>query len=350
MIIHVFADTPHHFEPMRRFFSERCSINAEQQFWVKSPTKESKLAEHFTVYANNTELFQLLSLLPADAQIVFHGLFDMHIWRKLLVNPIVKRSSCVIWGAELYRHGKAGRNWKEWLVHGLHILLMRRLAGVYTLTPGDADLVSKLLKRSDANVLPYPLIGVEATSSLPRKNSDPIKILVGNSASASNNHALAFEQIKHLGNENIEVIVPLNYAGTQQYIEEIISLGTQLFADRFKPITHMLPKSEYDQLLNDVSCTVFAQDRQQGLYVAYAMLLMGKPMFLMDNTTSYSNLQSLGFEVFASQSLSEYLFNQLDVLTAQINSQNQRLMQQHFTEQALAPKWSDMLNQLLGSK
>ena len=137
----------------------------------------------------------------------------------------------------------------------------------------------------------------------------------------------------------------MNYGGEQAYIDDVISYGKDKLGERFQPITQMLEKSQYDTLLNKVSATVFAQHRQQGLYVAYAMLLMGKPIFLLRSTSSYKNLSELGFNIYATDSLADMSAKEFaQVITAQ-DSTNQQLMQSHFTEAALAPKWHKHLSE-----
>lgn len=343
-VIHVFADTPHHYIPMQQFFSTQCKLSCEQLFWVKS----AKPVAGFTHYTNNHELFALLNNSNQNEQVVFHGLFDMHTWKKLLFNSIVKRSSCVLWGAELYRHTKAGRTIKQRIVYGLHALLINRFKQVFALNQGDAQLAQKVFKRKQVAVLPYPLIGMQVTKSDCAESAPDqmIKILVGNSASPSNNHIDALNKLAHLADKNIQIIMPLNYAGDPEYVEQVINHANSLFKNKVTAITSMLSKAQYDALLNKVSMTVFAQQRQQGLYVAYAMLLMGKPLFLLGSTSSYTNLSALGFKLHKTDSLDDISFNELTNLTNEFNSNNANLMQQHFTEAALAPKWRTMLQNL----
>lgn len=344
-VIHVFADTPHHYLPMKQFFELQCKPSCKQQFWVKSSTP----VDGCVSYATNVELFELLNSLNSADQVVFHGLFDMHIWKRLLFNPIIKRSSCVLWGGELYRHTKAGRTLKQRIVHVLHALVIRRFNKVFALNPGDAQLAQTVLWRKKVAVLPYPLIGMKvASTTTPSELSEqqPLKILVGNSAAPSNNHIDALNKLAHLASSNIQIVMPLNYGGEPNYVSDVISHANALFTNKVNAITTMLSKQQYDALLNEVDVTVFAQHRQQGLYVAYAMLLMGKPLYLLGSTSSYSNLSLLGFKVFKTEALAEVNFDQLLQLTNTQCNENAHLMTQHFTEQALAPKWRAMLQTL----
>ena len=72
---------------------------------------------------------------------------------------------------------------------------------------------------------------------------------------------------------------------------------------------------------------------------------MGKPIFLLQSTSSYKNLSELGFNIHATDSLAEMSAAEFaQVITSQ-DSTNQQLMQSHFTEAALAPKWYKQLSE-----
>jgi len=350
MLVHVFDNTPHHYHPMRSFFTTQCQISVTQYFYVKQLNTDGVIenpSSDFTYYHSCDQLIELLHRLPRNATIIFHGIFDLHIWRKLMFSSLLKRSACVIWGAELYRHNQSKKTIKQHLIQWFHQLFIRRCKLVIALNQGDATLVSKLLKRAKVVVLPYPLIGVQPTEAKIKSKDQPLTILLGNSAAASNNHLQLLQQIAHWQQADIHIIAPLNYAGNDEYIEQVKSAGQRLFGDKFQAITSMLSKTEYDQLLASVDLTIFGQQRQQGLYVVYTMLLMGKPMFLLSNTSSYVDLSRLGFQLFATEQLAEYSVEQLYDLTTSNLAQNKTLMQEHFTEQALAPKWSALIAEML---
>jgi len=348
VLIHVFDDTPHHYKPMESFFSEQCTLSVRQEFWVKKGLKPTS-SEKFKTYESATELVHLLSRLPSNHKILFHGLFDFQIWRKLIFSSVVKRCSCVMWGAELYRHGESGRSLKSYISQVIHGVMVARFNSVFALTPGDAELVTQYLKRKKVDVLPYPLIGINKNkvevNSL--DENQPLKILIGNSAAQSNEHRFAFKILAHLADENIQIIVPLNYGAEKEYIDEVVELGSNIFGNKFQPITNMLSKAEYDELLVNVDMSVFSHQRQQGLYVAYSMLLMGKAMFLRSSISSFSNFTSLKFKVYATEDLQSYSFKDLCTLAENKNLHNVKLINSHFTEAALAPKWNVSLSKLV---
>jgi len=349
LIVHIFDDTPHHYYPMQSFFSNKCTVKEKQFFLVRQPSTPAVKSDKqalFSFYNNNDELLIQLKQLPNSARVVFHGLFDLHLWRRLIFTSVVTRSSCVFWGAELYRHTQGRRSVKQHLAQLIHIALVKRLTKVVALNYGDALLVKRYLKRKEAMVLPYPLIGLKKSDTSVKQANEPLKFLVGNSAAKSNEHLFALKQLAHLSENNIEIIVPLNYAGSKEYVDEIMKAGFEIFGGKFKPITNMLDKPDYDKLLESVDFAIFSHQRQQGLYVVYAMFMLSKGIFLRQSTTSFSSLSSLGFDVQATEDLATLSFSQLLALRENITEKNAILMDEHFTEKALAPQWSEFLNGL----
>ena len=112
----------------------------------------------------------------------------------------------------------------------------------------------------------------------------------------------------------------------------------------------MLDKNGYDNLLADIDMTVFSHHRQQGLYVIYAMLLMGKPVYLRKETSSFKNFKSLGFAINTFDALANLTTTEILEQVQVPNINNQHLMKSNFTEQALAPQWSSMLNNFFEQK
>ena len=337
---------------MIQFFSEQCNVETRQAFWVKSTEPNENIGRvECVVYKNAQQLKALLKKLPKDTRIVIHGSFDPHVWLMLLFRRITSRCSCVFWGADVYRHNRKPPNWKWRLVNLLHLALVNRYDKLIALNSGDGQLISSLLKRSDAQVIPYPLIGLdpEKIKNISKSNTAPLKILLGSSAAPSNEHEFALDKLKHLAKDNIEIHAPLNYAGTDAYIDEVISFGNKIFGEKFIPITDMMEKSVYDNLLNEMDVCVMAHNRQQGLYAIYAMLMMGKSVFLRSGTSSFKNFESLGISLAQTESLPNCSFKDLVERQNQVSVTNQKLMKENFTEQALAPKWSTFLNGLLKS-
>jgi len=332
---------------MRIFFNQLTLTSNQQKFWVRASSNYTVNNDEFDSYDNASDLYAMMKQENNNTQFILHGCMDFHIWKKLALSNLAKRCSCIFWGTEIYRYEKPNKSIKSYLSQFIHMVMVKRLNKVVTLNPGDALLVNKYLKSNNAQVLPYPLIGLSKPKKTENKKLLPLKIMIGNSAASSNEHCYTLEQLAHLAKYDVEIIAPLNYAGSQDYIEKVSIFGKSIFKDKFNVITQLLDKKEYEELLSDVDISIFSHQRQQGLYVVYSMLLMGKPMFLRKQTSSYSNLQALGFEVYSTESLSAFSFEQLVDLSGSYNKVNASLIDAHFSEKALSPKWTALLNELV---
>ena len=348
MIVHIFADTPHHYLSMADYFQRLPNLNEKQLFWAQFQPNVNP-NESFSYYHSPKHLKEMLNELAGDVQLVIHGNFNPRVWLMLLFHPLASKASCVFWGADLYRYQTTKMTFKQKVVQLIHRLLCKRYKHLVCLNSGDAVLVDKYLKRSNAKVIPYPLqqsyldnLKNQAEGSNKPENHS-ITILVGNSAAASNNHLEVFEQLKHLVNEDIQVLCTLNYAGTKEYISHVIKEGKSIFGNKFTAITDMLSKDDHAKLLADVDLCIFGHNRQQGLFVAYAMFALGKPVFMKSQVSSYQHLTNLGFTVHKTDELSRYSWQSLNSAIGE-DKDNTKVLEQTYTEQALAPKWLALLS------
>ena len=118
---------------------------------------------------------------------------------------------------------------------------------------------------------------------------DSVNILVGNSATKSNYHLEVFDKLKKFRDENINIYVPLSY-GSKDYADEVIKYGSQLFGEKFKPITEFMPKDKYFMQLMSMDIAVFANDRQQALGNIVALLYAGKKVYMRSDISSWESL------------------------------------------------------------
>ena len=104
-------------------------------------------------------------------------------------------------------------------------------------------------------------------------------ILLGNSANPTNNHVDALYNLQSHGYAG-QILCPLSYSGSGEYVERVVEVGKRLFGSRFRPLTAYLQKSEYFNLLGGIDAAYFYHRRQQaGGNIRY-FLSRGKPVFL----------------------------------------------------------------------
>ena len=343
-LVHIFGCTPHHYVPMKHFLQKvgrGASFN--QQFWAWDIEGKAS-REDFTYYPDYKALLDLMKSQGQGTQFIFHGMFDRHLWPRLAFSGLPTRCSWVCWGAELYEHGAENKTIKRRIAHFFHRKLVRKFNRVFALNRGDGELIQKLIVKRNVNSLAYPLI--DSTAVTRSKVDSKVKVLIGNSANTSNDHEAILRSLADFSNREIEVIAPLNYAGSDEYVAAITKLGEDIFADKFVPITNMLDKTEYDQLLADVDIAIFAHQRQQGLYVVYSMMKYGKKMYMRRNVSSFTELNDKGFTLFDFEEIKNQSFEQFVEQGEGIGLKNKDLMQNVYSEEALLPKWQNQIDGL----
>ena len=104
-------------------------------------------------------------------------------------------------------------------------------------------------------------------------------ILVGNSASQTNNHVDIFHMLARHNLGSRKVIVPLSY-GDPIYRKNLIACGNEILGDAFMPLVDFLPLDQYCSIVASCNVVVMNQLRQQALGNIGAALYQGAHVFL----------------------------------------------------------------------
>lgn len=105
-------------------------------------------------------------------------------------------------------------------------------------------------------------------------------VLVGNSATATNNHLELFGLIRRridLGGR--QVVVPLSY-GDPHYRRHVLEAGTRAFGAAFVPLVDFMPREDYIRTLASCGFALMNHVRQQALGNIYISALLGARIFL----------------------------------------------------------------------
>lgn len=121
-------------------------------------------------------------------------------------------------------------------------------------------------------------------------------ILLGNSASATNNHLEALELLKSLNIGDRNIVTPLSY-GCKKYAKAIIDEGQKQFGDQFIPLNSFLPMDEYNRVMSNCGIVIMNHYRPQAMGNVIAALYMGAKVFLND-TIVYKYFKGLGCHIY----------------------------------------------------
>lgn len=125
--------------------------------------------------------------------------------------------------------------------------------------------------------------------------SDGENIMIGNSASPTNNHIDVFKIIKErVDLSGKSIICPLSY-GDGKYANKVIQIGSTIFGKKFDPITSFISKDAYVKRI--MSCNVFALGsiRQQALGNIFISGFYGREVFIHESNPISPWLKKIGF-------------------------------------------------------
>ncbi|WP_445958144.1 TDP-N-acetylfucosamine:lipid II N-acetylfucosaminyltransferase [Yeosuana sp.] len=123
-------------------------------------------------------------------------------------------------------------------------------------------------------------------------------ILLGNSASLTNNHIEAFDILKDFNLEDRELIIPLSY-GDMNYGHQISEIGKSIFGENIRTIFDFMPLDKFNMLLSSCNVVIMNHYRQQAVGNIIAMLWIGAKVYLNESNTIYHYLKRIGIFVFS---------------------------------------------------
>ena len=159
----------------------------------------------------------------------------------------------------------------------------------------------------------------EALGGFIDKRINGNNILIGNSASFTNNHLEAFDMIRKLNIEKRQIIVPLSY-GNEIYKNEIIKHGEDILKNNFYPLIDFMPLNEYNEIISTCSIVVMNHLRQQAGNNIVVMMYLGAKIFLNKENLFYSSYKNRGAIIFSMDELNnENIYNNLTDDEVEIN-------------------------------
>lgn len=135
------------------------------------------------------------------------------------------------------------------------------------------------------------------------------KILVGNSASISNNHLYALKFLRALNPQN-RIILPLSYGNPVRYRDAVVSKYSHLFKDQVCFIRDYMPLSEYNEMFNSIGIMIMASWRQESWGNIVNGLYLGIKIYMSKKNSFYQWLrEDVGFCIYAIEDATQEDFS-----------------------------------------
>lgn len=176
------------------------------------------------------------------------------------------------------------------------IKAIQKIDYLINVMPGEAELLTSNypfhLQSAHINLV-VPTIEDEKIQQVNGRN-----ILLGNSASYTNNHVEAIDWLCTFDLTDRKVIIPLSY-GYDELANYVATYAKKKLGDRAVILRDFLPYEEYISLLNSCEIVVLNHLRQQAVGNVVQALLCGSNLYLRDESVVTHFLQKEGF-VFQS--------------------------------------------------
>lgn len=268
----------------------------------------------------------------------FHTL-DYSKYQYLLSIPKTKKILWLSWGYDLYAQCQdcppvlnipcfkpltqkyvGYKSWKTYIKEWLHFILhlessirrlykskqserrairlqrqvFERVDYISTVLPIEYDMLRKNTG-TRAQYFPFQYSSRKKTQDVPQMSKKADSILVGNSATMTNNHLDILSLLEQRGITNV-IQMPLSY-GDEYYAEYLkqVAASSKL---KINPILNFMEKEEYMSFLTHCKALVLGCVRQQALGNVLMMLSQGSKVFLYEDSIDYKYLKSAGLVVF----------------------------------------------------
>lgn len=325
--------------PFHDFIKEEAASSEHKFFFFRDANKfNGELGGRKVTVDNLKDLINLEKEMLSADKIILHSMFSQQIFFLLLIQPwLLKKCFWFMWGGDLYYKFIHHEGLKTVVLEFLRSVVLKKINHVVSGVEGDYELMKKLYNPMAKF---HECLGYESNifRSVDEKRQDPdnINILVGNSATETNNHLELFTKLKPLITPGMKLYVPLSY-GDMKYSQQIIHLGNEMFGSAFEPLTQFMPFNDYLKFLNKIDIAVLGHDRQQAFGNTVTLLGYGKKVFMKDTVTPWQTFERLGVKVFDLNKIC------LDPHFSE-SEQNVKLIKDNFSREKLAKQWKDLID------
>ncbi|WP_428397795.1 TDP-N-acetylfucosamine:lipid II N-acetylfucosaminyltransferase [Marinobacter salarius] len=347
MILHVAENGPiiaPFIELINKEFSEE-----RHQFWLfGSKKKENSIRNSKNIFHCNGSVLNkiygfifLIVKLHTAKKVILHGLFMPYVLLALSICPWnLRKCYWVLWGGDYLYRKVQKRDLKFYIKEPFRKFVMKRIGHLVTYIPESVDIVREWFgnKGEWHECLCYPS-NVFYNDGILRKSPSTggQKVLVGSSATRTNQYDEAFRIISPYMNDRVVIYAQLSY-GDKKYANEVIDLGKETFGDQFFPLTEFLTRVDYQKFINDIDVVFFNHNRHQAMGTIIKILGLGKTLYINSDIASWSFLKNKGIDVFD--------ISKFEGLEKKANAEkNRQIIEKYFSQDHLILQWRAVFDQ-----
>lgn len=265
--------------------------------------------------------------------IIISGVFTLQYIFSTLFRKYLYKTVLQFWGGDFYQF--RNRNVKNGIKRIFYDICISGSKSIVTMISTEKnEFISIFPCASKKNFYHAPVPGKTDPQNVVLREraisefDDSVDIVIGNSATESNQHREIFEMFRNKDLQDVKIICPLSY-GNSDYRDEVITLGTEIFGKSFIPIKDFMTLTEYKELLLRCRVGIYNTNRQQGLGNISILTNLGKKIYMRKDNPMWSYYKNLGYRVFdcseiANESIEEILHWSMDEANINFNAIKKR--------------------------
>lgn len=162
--------------------------------------------------------------------------------------------------------------------------------------------------------------------------NDATGIMIGNSASLSNNHLYVLEMMKKFQIGDASIIMPLSYGGVPQYKEEVMDVYKKEYPGQVNFLLEYMPLHEYNKTFLNVGTMILASWRQESIGTIMMGFYLGIKVYMSNKSPLYQSLKEEGFVLYAIEDVTTSSFGM--PLSLEQKEHNRNLLLIDYSEEA----------------
>lgn len=323
-------------------------INCSNEFFILNTGKGYKkyIKPSYDIYYGSllTLCIHLFKFRNKKCFVVFHG----YNFRYYLLRKILREKKCkfiwLLWGAEFYGNSiffpsnLSNASNKEFfsakpILYTFKKKIRKKIQKI------KDEILANSLRNIDCLGVPYKEQIVEIEEKLSKKfhilrftyypldinvltlnkTSKKRRVLLGNSASVTNNHIEAIDLLSKLEIQQ-EILVPLSY-GNVTNASIVRNYGLRNIGDNFIALTNFMSIEKYQDLLSTCSHAIMNHKRQEAFGNLVYLAFLGVKIYLNPQNCIYHYFKRIGLSVFLVSQIENEIQIELEKESQLLNSQ-----------------------------
>lgn len=297
--------------------------------------------------------YRIKRLIEEAEKVVVSWAYSAYVLYFLLNKTVWNKVYFQFWGGDFYDVYRERKGCIQEIKKHYNKKAYLRAKGLIFLVEGEQRYFKQMTGiENDFFVAPMPADG-QMDSILEKfwdnnseKSEGKLKVVVGNSATETNCHKEILQKLSECEFE-LEVFCPLSY-GNMEYRDEVIDFGYKVLGEQFIPLTDYMTMDEYFEVLAKCDVGVFNNDRQQGLGNIYALLYLGKKVFIRQDTSMWRALYDQGYKVFDIKEINVKMIREFGYLSENDKINNHIISRKRIRNEELEQSWNKVFESNTG--